>query len=81
MAHRQHAETKRSTQVIFNDMTPIILTYDDTVLTVQKLCSLKHCDLSSAVVQAMCTDDDEEADTTIEQAQMAQDRPSTRRVL
>jgi len=41
---------------------------------------MTHCCLSSAVVQVMCADDEEEADTTIEQAQMVQERPSRRQL-
>ncbi len=41
---------------------------------------LTHHDLSYAVVQAMCSDDQEETDKTIEQAQMVQERPCRRQV-
>ena len=41
---------------------------------------MTHCGLSSAIVRVMCADDEEEADTTIEQAQMVQERPSRRQL-
>ena len=67
--------------MIFQDVTLIILTDDHNVENCQNLCSMTHCGLSSAVVQVMCADDEEEADTTIEQAQMVQERLCRRQAL
>ena len=66
--------TKRWPQVIFHDMTRILLTSDHNLKNFQNQWNLKCCRLSSAVVQAICTDDDEESDTTIEPAQTVQER-------